>query len=145
MWQVLIALMVLLLSLNKNGVSGDVLFYFFTERPSKDVVENAKWVQENCGVKVIGVVRGVLEGERLVQAVRRLNKYQKEGFEIWIDPTLYDIFSIKTVPCFILVPDTFAYSKTCVGNEEIKGKKICGNLAIKYVLERFKACPQSKD
>ena len=145
MWQVLIALIFLLIGLNKNAVSGNVLFYFFTERPSKDVVENALWVQKNCDVKVIGVVRGVLEGERLVQAVRRLNKYQKEGFEIWIDPTLYDMFSIEVVPCFILVPHEFAYSKMCVGDEEVMGKKICGNLSIKYVLERFKACPQSRD
>ena len=140
-WQALITLTFLLISPIKNAVSGDVLFYFFTERPSRDVVENALWVQENCGIKVIGVIQGVLEGERLVQAVRRLNKYQKEGFEIWIDPTLYDIFSIQAVPCFILVPADFAYSKMCVGDEEIWGKKICGNLTIRYVLEKFKVCP----
>lgn len=137
--QVLIVCILCVLSLNKIAESG-VLFYFFSDRPTNEIVYTAVNIQKKCNIKVIGVVKGVLEGERLIDAVKRLNKYQKDGFEVWIDPTLYDLFQIEAVPCFVLVPNSFAYSRMCVGNEKIKAKKICGNLSIKYVLRRFRAC-----
>jgi len=128
-----------ILTLVKIASSG-VLLYFFSERPNDEVVHTALDIQRKCNIKVIGVVRGTLEGERLIDTVKRLNKYQKEGFEIWIDPTLYDLFQVSVVPCFVLVPDNFAHSRMCVGNEQVRTKKICGNLSINYVLRKFKAC-----
>ncbi len=142
MRQLLIILILTTITINKN-VGAEVIFYFFSGQPNKNVAENAEYIQKKCGIKVIGVTRGIREGERLIDTIKRLNRYQKDGFEIWIDPTLYDMFDIKVYPCFVLVPETFAYSRVCVGEEEIKAKKICGNLNIKYVIRRFQACKKA--
>jgi len=114
-----------------------VLFYFFTGEPSEKVTAVAKEVHEKYGVQLIGVLRGVLPGERLVEAVKRLNRYQREDFVIWIDPTLYDIFQIKAVPCYVLVPANFAYTKVCIGNKKVVAKRLCGNVGVDFVLEKF--------
>jgi len=140
MRQVLVLFGLAVLLSVKNAVAGNTLLYFFSEKPARDVVENALHFREKCGVEVIGVVRGILPGETLTQAVKRLNKHQKEGFAIWIDPTLFELFQIEAVPCYVLAPSTFVRSRMCVGDEEVRVKKICGNLKLEYVLRRFGVC-----
>jgi hypothetical protein len=114
-----------------------VLFYFFTKTPSEEVTSLAESIHKKYRVQVIGVIKGILPGERLIDAIKRLNKYQKKDFVIWIDPTLYDLFKINAVPCYVLVPATFAYTKVCIGNQKIIAKRLCGNVSPLFVLEKF--------
>ena len=124
--------------LNLNHIQTKwVLFYFFTGEPSERVTAVAKEVHEKYGVQLIGVLKGVLPGELLIDAVKRLNRYQREDFVIWIDPTLYDLFQIKAVPCYVLVPTNFAYTKVCIGDKKVIAKRLCGNVNPLFVLEKF--------
>ena len=85
------------------------------------------------------VLRGVVENSLQKTALRSAEMIKRNpGLQLQVDPTLYQRFSVSTVPTFILVrsvDDLKACSKACDGTRNVLTAS--GDVSLDYALEKF--------
>ena len=115
----------------KNPASGKeepALFYFFSFSMPRPSLQEA--AEESAAAGAVMVLRG-LSGGNLRETASRISKLTgKSGTEAWIDPLLFECFSVGSVPQLVL-----AYGHTegaeCSGFRHVK---VSGDVSLLYAL-----------
>ena len=110
------------------GTENPMLFYFFSfSMPHPSLREAA---QESAAAGAVMVLRG-LSGENLRETALRISKLiGKSETEAWIDPFLFECFSVGVVPQLVL-----AYGQPVGGTcESTRYVKISGDVSLPYAL-----------
>jgi type-F conjugative transfer system pilin assembly protein TrbC len=115
----------------KSAVTGNgkpKLFYFFSFSMPHSSLREAAW--ESAAGGAVMVLRG-LSGEDLGETASRIAEViGKTGAEVWIDPVLFECFSVGAVPQLVL-----AYGHVpgadCAGLRHVK---VSGDVSLPYAL-----------
>ncbi len=104
------------------------LFYFFSfSMPRSSLREAAR---ESAAGGTVMVLRG-LSGENLREAASRISKViGKTGVQVWIDPLLFECFSVRSVPQLVLVHG-YLPGADCEGLRHVK---VSGDVSLPYAL-----------
>ena len=104
------------------------LFYFFSfSMPRPSLREAAK---ESAAAGAVMVLRGLSGGNLRKTALRISKLVGKSGTEAWIDPLLFECFSVGSVPQLVL-----AYGQPVGGNcEGTRYVKVSGDVSLPYAL-----------
>ncbi len=115
----------------KNAVSQKEkpkLFYFFSFSMPRSSLREA--AQESAASGAVMILRGLL-GEDLRETALRISEIiGKTEAKVWIDPLLFDCFSVGAVPQFVLVYDHFP-GADCEGLRHVK---VSGDVSLPYAL-----------
>ena len=111
-----------------TGNEGPKLFYFFSfSMPSPSLREAAR---ESAAGGAVMVLRG-LSGEDLGETASRISDViGKTGAQVWIDPILFECFSIGAVPQLVLAYGHMP-GADCEGLSHVK---VSGDVSLPYAL-----------
>ncbi len=105
------------------------LFYFFSFSMPPSTLREA--ALESAAGGAVMVLRG-LSGENLGETVSRISKaIGKTGAQVWIDPLLFECFSVEVVPQLVLAHG-YLPGADCEGLHHVK---VLGNVSLPYSLE----------
>lgn len=111
-----------------SGKEGPALFYFFSFSVPRPSLREA--VQESAAAGAVMVLRGLWEKDLGETASRISRLIGKSGTEAWIDPLLFECFSVGSVPQLVL-----ARGRPTEGNcEDARYVKVSGDVSLSYAL-----------
>ncbi len=104
------------------------LFYFFSFSMPRSSLREAAW--ESAVGGAVMVLRG-LSGEDLGETASRISEViGKTGAQVWIDPVLFECFSVGAVPQLVL-----AYGHVPGADcEGLRHVKVSGDVSLPYAL-----------
>ena len=108
------------------------LFYFFSFSMPRPPLREAALESATAGA--VMVLRG-LSGESLGETASRISEFiAKTGAEVWIDPLLFECFSVESVPQLVL-----AYNHLPEADcEDLRHVKVSGDVSLPYALGLMK-------
>ena len=111
-----------------SGKEEPALFYFFSFSMPRPSLREA--AEESAAAGAVMVLRGLSGGNLRETALRISKLIGKSGTEAWIDPLLFECFSVGAVPQLVL-----AYGQPAGGNcEAARYVKVSGNVSLPYAL-----------
>ena len=115
----------------KNAVAKNEnpeLFYFFSFSMPRSSLQEA--ARESAAAGAVMVLRG-LSGEDLRETASRVSEVIEEtGAQVWIEPFLFECFSVESVPQLVL-----AYGHLPGANcEDLRHIRVSGDISLPYAL-----------